>query len=69
MNFVIGFVVAMLWMLISLCVVWLLFIKTHLWIPLVIIAIIIAFLNLILEIIDLGRNTRKLIKELIRNAK
>lgn len=69
MNFIIGLGVAILWILILLFVIWVLFIKTHLWILISIIAIFIWIFQFISEIIDIGKNTRKLIKEIIKNAK
>lgn len=69
MNFIIGLGVAILWMLILSFVIWVLFIKTHLWILISIIAIFIWLFQFISEIIDIGKNTRKLIKEIIKNAK
>lgn len=69
MNFIIGLGVTILWMLILLFVIWALFIKTHLWILISIIAIFIWFFQFISEIIDIGKNTRRLTKEIIKNAK
>lgn len=69
MNFIIGLGVAILWILILLFVIWVLFIKTHLCILIFIIAIFTWLFQFISEVIDIGKNTRKLIKEIIKNAK
>ena len=69
MDFIIGLGVATLWISILLFVIWVLFIKTHLWILISIIAIFICLFQFISEVIDIGKNTRKLIKEIIKNAK
>lgn len=68
MNFIVGLGIAMIWMLLFLCIMWV-FIKTHLWIPLFIIFIIIGICQFVSETINIGRHARKLIKEKIKNTK